>query len=322
MTVDTERRPAWLPTELYPFADHWAEIEGNHVHYLDEGSGPPLLLLSGNPGWSFGYRRIIERLRDRFRCIAPDYPGFGLSRAAAGYDYRPASHSRIIEQLVDRLRLDGLTIMGYDWGGPIGLGLAARRPERVRALVIGNTWAWPAAERRLRLFAALMGGPLSPLLVDRLNLFLNLALPGGVRRRRLSEAEKAAYHGPFPPGSRRPMGIFPREIVRSRRYLREVEAGLQRLARLPVLIVWADQDPAFRESERERFERLFPRHRTVMLWGAGHQIDEDAPDEIADAIGSWWDDEVNVPPRPDVPPQAQEQQATEWRGTTTLNPTS
>ncbi|MDQ3871672.1 MAG: alpha/beta fold hydrolase, partial [Chloroflexota bacterium] len=226
MSGEIEGRPAWLPAELYPFADHWAEIDGNNVHYLDEGDGPPLLLLSGNPSWSFGYRGIIERLRDRFRCVAPDYPGFGLSRAAAGYDYRPASHSRIVETLVDRLGLDGLTIMGYDWGGPIGLWLAGRRPARTRALVIGNTWAWPATERGMRFWSALMGGPLSPLLVDRLNLFLKVALPGGIKRRKLSEPELAAYHGPFPRGARQPMRIFPREIVASRRYLRQVEAGL------------------------------------------------------------------------------------------------
>src|SRR4051794_28816231 len=133
-------RPAWVPGDLYPFDDRWAEIDGNLVHYVDEGDGPPILLLNGNPSWSFGWRDVITALRVRFRCIAPDYPGFGLSRAAADYDFSARSHAAVVEALVDRLELDGLTVFGYAWGGPIALGVAARRPERIRAVVIGNTW--------------------------------------------------------------------------------------------------------------------------------------------------------------------------------------
>ena len=87
-------RPAWVPGELYPFTDRYIEIDGNLVHYVDEGTGPPLLLLHGNPSWSFGYREVIRLLADEFRCVALDYPGFGLSTARADYDFRPASHAR------------------------------------------------------------------------------------------------------------------------------------------------------------------------------------------------------------------------------------
>ena len=281
-------RPAWVPGELYPFTDRYVEIDGNLVHYVDEGVGPPLLLLHGNPSWSFGYREVIRLLADEFRCVAVDYPGFGLSTAHADYDFRPLSHARVVEAFVERLGLDGVAVFGYDWGGPIGLWFAGRRPARIRALVIGNTWAWPATERRLRLFSSLLGGPLAPLLVDRLNLFVNVFLPGGVKRRKLGKQELAAYRGPFPPGHRTPMRVFPREIVASRPFLEEVEAGLERLADKPILILWADRDPAFREPERARFEAVFPRHRTVILRGAGHEVAEDAPEEVAGAIHDWW----------------------------------
>ena len=86
-------RPGWVPSDLYPFEDRWATIEGNLVHYIDEGVGPPLLLLNGNPSWSFGWRDVVLGLRDRFRCIAADYPGFGLSRAGGRLRLRPSSHS-------------------------------------------------------------------------------------------------------------------------------------------------------------------------------------------------------------------------------------
>ena len=283
-----EIRPAWVPNDLYPFADRWADIDGHRVHYLDEGAGPPILLLNGNPSWSFGWRDVILRLRERFRCIAPDYPGFGMSREAPGFDFRPSSQSRVVEALVDRLGLDGLIVVAYAWGGPIGLGFAGRRPDLIRGLVIGNTWAWPDSRLRVRFFSALMGGPLSPLLVDRLNLMLRAYLPLNLKRARLTDVERAAYEGPFPPGRRHIMRVFPREIVAGKAYLREVERNMTRLAAKPALILWPDSDPGFSDADLTRWQGLFPSARTVHLARTGVFIDEDAPDDVASAIDAWW----------------------------------
>jgi haloalkane dehalogenase len=284
----TEIRPAWVPSDLHPFEDHWADVDGHRVHFLDEGAGPPILLLNGNPSWSFGWRDVVVRLRDRFRCIAPDYPGFGLSREAPGFDFRPSSQSRVVESLVDQLGLDGLIGCGYAWGGPIGLGFAGRRPELVRAVVVGNTWAWPDLRLRVRLFSALMGGPLSPLLVDRLNLMLRLYLPRNLKRRELTDVERAAYEGPFPAERRHIMRVFPREIVAGRDFLRDVEQGLPKLAGKPALILWPDSDRGFSDADLRRWQGLFPGARTVHLPRTGQFIDEDAPDDVASAIRAWW----------------------------------
>jgi haloalkane dehalogenase len=288
------RRPAWLPESLFPFESRFLEISGSRVHYVDEGRGPPLLLLHGNPTYSFLYRHLIRRLSSRFRCIALDYPGFGLSIAPAGYDFRPATHSRIVEAFVRALGLGGLTMMVQDWGGPIGLGVAGRYPEAFRALVIGNTFAWPAqGNPRAERFSRFMGGPIGGALIYGANAFVNVFIPGGMKRQRPTREVMAAYRGPFPTfRSRRPMHVFPREILASRDFLAEVEAGLARLRDLPALVVWGDRDVAFQERERERFERIFPRHRTVILRGAAHYIQEDAPDEIAAALERWWEEEV------------------------------
>jgi len=145
-------KPAWIPETLYPFESRFAQIEGARLHYVDEGSGPALLLLHGNPTWSFLYREIIKGLSDRFRCIAIDYPGFGLSRAAPGYGFTPAEHARIVEQLVLRLELKDVTMMVQDWGGPIGFAVATRHPDRFAAFVIGNTWAWPKSDPGTQVF--------------------------------------------------------------------------------------------------------------------------------------------------------------------------
>jgi haloalkane dehalogenase len=281
-------RPAWVPDDLYPFEDRWLEIDGHRVHYVDEGSGPPLLLLNGNPSWSFGWRDVILALRGSFRCVAPDYPGFGLSEAADGFDFTPRSQSQVVERLVDALGLDAMVVFGYAWGGPIGLGLAGRRPELVRALVIANTWAWPDDRLRVRLFSALMGGPLSPLLVDRLNLMLRVYLPFNLKRGRLTDPERAAYAGPFPRPKRFIMRVFPREIIRGRAWLREVEANLATLAAKPALIVWPDSDPGFGDAELAGWQARFPVAPTVILTRTGQFIDEDAPDDVAAAITAWW----------------------------------
>ena len=286
-TPSPSARPAWVPDDLYPFTDRWIDIDGNLVHYVDEGTGPPLLLLNGNPSWSFGWRDVILALRPTFRCIAPDYPGFGLSRPAPAYDFRPRSHSAVVERLVDDLGLSDVIVFGYAWGGPIGLGFAGRRPELVGGLVIANTWAWPDHRVRVRLFSTLMGGPVSGLLVGRLDLMLRLYLPSNLKRGRLSARERAAYEGPFSAGTRSLMRVFPREIGRSQDYLAEVEANLAQLSAKPALIVWPDSDPGFGNDELRRWQALFPTAPTVNLRKVGQFIDEDAPGDVAAAVEAW-----------------------------------
>jgi haloalkane dehalogenase len=281
-------RPAWVPDALYPFESRYAEVAGSRVHYVDEGSGPPLLLLHGNPTWSFLYRDIITGLRDRYRCIAIDYPGFGLSSAAPGYRFTPAEHAAVVEQLVERWGLSDVTMMVQDWGGPIGFAVATRQPERFAAFVIGNTWAWPKSDPTTQAFSRLVGGPIGRRLIANRNLFVEKVLPGGVNRVTLPEAVMNAYRGPFPTrASRVPTTVFPREILDSRPFLAEIERRLPELGDRRVLLVWPTKDVAFGDRERKRWEQLFPRHQTVVLEGAGHYIQEDAAQEIVTAIRGW-----------------------------------
>ena len=283
-------RPDWLPEHLYPFESRYLGIDGARVHYVDEGKGPPLLLLHGNPTWSFLYRDVIAGLRDSFRCIALDYPGFGLSTAPSGYDYKPATHAGVVERFVAELDLRDATMMVQDWGGPIGLAAATKQPERFSAFVIGNTWAWPKSDPGTQVFSRSLGGPLGRYLILQRNFFVEKIVPGGVRRKKLPEEVMAAYRGPFPtPESRRPLHVFPREILGSRPFLAEVEGRLDRVSDRPALIVWPTRDVAFRGAERERWEQIFKDHRTVTLEGAGHYIQEDSPEEIVAAIREWDD---------------------------------
>jgi haloalkane dehalogenase len=281
-------RPAWVPNRLYPFRDRYLHIGASTVHYVDEGSGPILLLLHGNPTWSFLYREVIIGLRGEYRCVALDFPGFGLSAPPAGYGFTPAEHADVLARFVEGLDLTGVTMMVQDWGGPIGFAVATRQPQRFVRFVIGNTWAWPQADLGTQAFSRLLGSPLGRFLIERRNFFVETILPSGVRRRRLSDDEMNAYRGPFPtPESRRPVAVFPREILSSRRFLAEVEAALPALSDRQALVVWPTKDIAFREPQRKRWEALFPTHHTVLLEGAGHYMQEDAASDIVAAIANF-----------------------------------
>jgi haloalkane dehalogenase len=164
-------KPPWLDRTLFPFRSLFIEIDGNTVHYIDEGSGPVLLLLHGNPTYSFLYRHIVRILSPHFCCIALDYPGFGLSSEGPGYSFKPRQHSDVVEKFVLALRLHEIRLMVQDWGGPIGLGFAGRHPELVHSLFIGNTWAWPAQEvKHMARFSRVVGSPIGSFLIERFNL--------------------------------------------------------------------------------------------------------------------------------------------------------
>ena len=287
--MTAEGRPAWVDDDLFPFESHFVEIDGHSVHYIDEGSGPTLLFLHGNPTWSFVYRDVIRALRDEFRCVALDYPGFGLSSARRDYRFLPEEHKQVVTTFVDALALSGVTLVAHDWGGPIGLATVEQRPAAFDGLVLANTWGWPMdGDTKVHIFSHLMGGPLGRLLIRRVNLFVNAMIPAGHRLRKPTAAEMTHYREALATSARRQASaVLPRRITASRALLADVEARLPGLANLPTLIIWADADIAFGSKERRRWERTFADHHTVIVEGAGHFVQSDAPDKFAAAIRDW-----------------------------------
>lgn len=279
-------RPAWVDDELFPFESRFVAIGGHTVHYVDEGSGPTLLFLHGNPTWSFVYRDVIRTLRDGFRCVALDYPGFGLSSARPGYRYLPDEHTQVVTAFIDTLALREITLVAHDWGGPIGIATIQQRPTAFTGLVLANTWAWPiTGAPHVEVASHLLGGPLGRLLNRQFNLFVNTMIPAGHRLRNVSPSEMTHYRQPFAAPTRRDAApVFARRITASRAFLGDIEAHLRDLARLPTLIVWGSADFAFRAKERQRREQTFDNHHTVVIEGAGHFVQSDAPDRFAAAI--------------------------------------
>jgi haloalkane dehalogenase len=249
--------------------------------------GDPILLLHGNPTWSFLYRGIIIRLKKRYRCIAIDYPGFGLSVRPTVYGYRPSDHAEIVRDLVRELDLANLTIMGQDWGGPIGLRVAIDELSRLRALVMGNTWFGALDTWQSKSFAYAMSmEPMQRRILNH-NFFVERLLPLGVKHA-LSNEVLHHYREAMPtPKSRVGAAEFPVQLTASAGWMGALEADVRdRLANVPLLLTWGLEDPMFSRQYMERFREAFNFVRVTRLQ-AKHYIQEDAPKEISEAIETF-----------------------------------
>jgi haloalkane dehalogenase len=271
---------------LYPFTSQWFDSSRGRVHYVDEGSGPAIVLWHGNPTWSFLYRDIIRGLRDHFRCIAPDYLGFGLSDRPPGFGYRIEEHAQVMGELVDHLALDGYLSMGQDWGGPISMAVNTARADRVRGVILGNTWFWPTADPATKIFSKVMGSwPMQRAILQR-NFFVERLIPAGTATS-LSEAVMAHYRGAQPsPEARAGVARMPKEILAAHPLLERLAADVPaKLGAKPALFVWGMKDFAFKPGRNlPRMRATFRDHVLVELPDAKHYIQEDAPDRISEAI--------------------------------------
>jgi haloalkane dehalogenase len=271
---------------LYPFTSHWYDSSQGRVHYVDEGTGPAILLCHGNPTWSFLYRDIIRGLKDHFRCIAPDYLGFGLSDRPPGFGYRISEHATVVGELVDHLGLDDYLTMGQDWGGPISMAVGTDRADRVRGVILGNTWFWPTDDLTTKVFSRVMGSPPMQWAILRRNFFVERLIPTGTATS-LSDAVMAHYRGVQPsPEARAGVARFPKEILAARPLLERLSRDVPaKLGSKPTLLVWGMKDVAFRPGPNiPRMREAFPDHVLVELPDAKHYIQEDAPDRISKAI--------------------------------------
>jgi haloalkane dehalogenase len=278
---------------LYPFESRWLDLECGRLHYLDQGprDAPALLLLHGNPTWSFLWREVVRALRDRFRVVAPDHIGCGLSDKPQDWTYRLADHVANVERLADALGLRRFSLGVHDWGGAIGMGLATRRPESVERLVVLNTAAFRSSRLPLRIAVCRLP-VLGALGVRGLNAFARAAtfmtsvkpLPADV---------KAGYLAPY--GSWRERIAVQRFVEDipmhaghpSWTTLAEIEAGLARLRDKPMLLVWGERDWCFTPAFREEWQRRFPAAQPLRLDGAGHYVLEDAAEVAIPRIAAF-----------------------------------
>ena len=280
-----------IDADLYPFAGQFFDsCDGAHMHYLDEGRGPPVVLVHGNPTWSFFYRGLVTRLRGRYRCVVPDHVGCGLSdKPPAGrYPYTLDRRVADLTALLDHLGLTrDVTLVLHDWGGMIGTAWATRFPERVRRLVVLNTAAFRLPEsKRLPLSLRVARTPaVGAVLVRGFNLFCRLAARWGVVRRPLPPAVRRTYLAPYDSWANRIAVLrFVQTIpLKPTDPGYDVVADTERRLRLlrgrPVLVCWGLRDFVFDRHFLAAWERHFPAAE-VHRYDAGHYVLEDAGEEV------------------------------------------
>jgi cis-3-alkyl-4-acyloxetan-2-one decarboxylase len=284
MVTGEEKRglPPWL-ARLYPFTPRsFTTPGGARMSYLDEGprGDEAVVMLHGNPTWSFYYRDLVRALAPRIRCIVPDHVGMGLSAKPAGYDYRLATRIGDVEALLATLGLRRIHLVVHDWGGAIGFGLATRDPGRVGRIVITNTAAFPS-DRIPRRIALCRAPGIGEVLVRGLNGFAEPATWMAMATRRLTWEERKGYLFPYDSWAHRvAVHRFVRDIPLeadhpSRAALEAVAAGLPALAGHEKLIVWGARDFCFDETFLSRWREIYPQARVERLGAVGHYVLED-----------------------------------------------
>ena len=264
------------------------------MSYLDEGprGDEAVLFLHGNPTWSFYYRDLVRELSPAIRCIAPDHVGMGLSEKPPAYDYRLSVRIDDIDALVASLGLKRVHLVVHDWGGAIGFGWAARRPERVGRIAILNTAAFPS--NRLAARIALCRVPfLGAGLVRGLNAFARGAVVMAMHTRRLTADERFGYLFPYDSWAHRvAVHRFIRDIPMekthpSRAVLEEIAARLPEFSDRARLIVWGGKDFCFNDHFLARWQAYFPHAECVRYPAAGHYVLEDAGAEARRRIATF-----------------------------------
>ena len=279
--------PAWLDREAYPFPAHFFAQPAGQQHYVDVGAGPPIVFVHGNPSWSFEFRHLIRAFSPSYRCIAVDHLGFGLSEKPTSFSYLPEEHARNLERLLESLDLREATLVVYDWGGPIGLSYALDHPDRIRNLVISNTWMW-SVNRVLRfiLFSSFVGGPIGRYRIRKSNYFVRSVMPSAFGDpARLSASAHAQYLNALAtPEDRQGCATFPHQILASSRWLGGLWGRRDRLAGKRVLLAWGMKDVGFGKKELGRWMELFPGANVVRYPDGGHYLAEEKPDELIAAL--------------------------------------
>ena len=276
--------------KVYPFKSHFLQLGENNLHFVDEGLGQPILMLHGNPTWSFYYRNLIQTFSEKYRTIVPDHMGCGLSDKPQDYEYSLETHIQNAYQLIKFLDLKKIILIVHDWGGAIGFGLVTRYPELFEKIVILNTAAYPSEHipQRINL---LRQGKFGEWLTRKLNLF---AWPATfmTTQKKLPQMIKQGYLLPYDSWNNRiAVARFVQDIPmekdhRTYELLSDIEAKLKDLPQ-PKIILWGGKDFCFNKHFFEKWVEIYPEASAHWYANAGHYILEDALDEVSSEIWNF-----------------------------------
>ncbi len=277
------KKPEWLDQNEYPFESHFLTVPAGNLHYIDEGQGDPVVMVHGNPGWSFEYRNLVKALSAVHRCIVPDHIGFGLSDKPQNWSYRPKDHAANFEQLMLVLDLSNITLIVSDWGGPIGLAFAIKYPARIKKIIVLNSWLWSVKQDPYyRKFSGFMGGVVGRFLIRRFNFFGKVIVKKAMGDPGLlnENVHRHYYRHLATAAERKGCYTFPKEIIASSDWLDELWQQRERISSLPTTIIWGMKDIAFRKQELNHWRTHWGKPHVVQLERIGHFPQEESPEVI------------------------------------------
>ncbi|MFB2119511.1 alpha/beta fold hydrolase [Parapedobacter sp. 2B3] len=276
----------WLDKSTYPFTSNYFDINGQRLHYIDEGQGETVMFVHGTPSWSFDYRNVIKKLKANFRCVAIDHIGFGLSNKPEYYDYSTRNHGKTLEKFVFEKNLDNITLVVHDFGGAIGLSFAIQHPEKIKRLVVLNSWLWSSkSDPDFIKLSKLLKSPLLPFLYRYLNFSPRFILPKSFGDRKISKQTLKQYTKPFANKTQRNGTLaFARSLLNDQDWFEELWNQRQAISNKPTLFVWGMKDPVIKPHYLAKFQSGFPNAQTIQLEASGHFPQEEQPEIVAKAI--------------------------------------
>ena len=282
----------------FPFQPHYAEVHGSRMHYLEEGSGDPILFLHGNPTSSYLWRNIIPYLNSQGRCIAPDLIGMGKSDKP-GIDYRFVDHAKYIDGFIEKLGLTNITLVMHDWGSALGFHYAARHESNVKAVAFLEAILLPVPSWDMfppdfrKLFQSFRTAGIGWEMIVNKNVFVEGTLPGGVIRK-LTEEEMNHYREPFlEPASRKPVWRWPNELPIEGepadvvQIVETYNAYLQQ-SDLPKLLFHASPGAITPAPMVEWCKQNLKNLKTVDVGPGIHFLQEDNPHLIGTELREWY----------------------------------
>lgn len=283
-------RPSWLSDKCYPFQSHFFDFRGNRIHYLDEGEGLPIIFSHPAVGWSFMYRSLIKILREDYRCIAIDYPGFGLSEAHGQTVYTLQAQSEALLALIDHLKVKRMILLGHDTGGASAFTAALYRPESILGLILTDTIIFPVSEYpSIYNFLSVMESSLFRWVNRKFNLLMQVTSRFGFKTVRLSKTERRIYLQSFATEERRDALLkVLLDLRNDEALMRQVHAAFrEKWTETPCLLMCGERDKLVSSGIFERTKKLLKNGTAHLIEGEEHFPHEGKAAEMAQFIKAW-----------------------------------
>ena len=283
------RKEAWIDQSLYPFHSKYIQLKSGKMHYIDEGVGETILFIHGTPTWSFLYRNQIKHLSKNYRCIAIDHLGFGLSEKPVNFEGTPQSHSRNLAEFIDHLNIQNFTLAVHDFGGSIGLSYAIKNPEKVKKVILMNTWLWETKSNpEVQKIDKLINSWLGKFLYLNFNFSPKVLFKKGFyNKKSLTKNVHKHYLTVFPnKSSRLSLLKIAKSLISSSDWYQAQWEQLHKISDKPVLILWGMKDEFITPKYLEKWQQQLSNYQLVKL-NSGHFIQEEAASEVSQEIDKF-----------------------------------